>query len=211
MQRSSSILNLNPFINCNGVLHVGGRQRNSKLKFCMRHPTILYGKHPVSKLLIRTEHVRLLHAGPTLVSAYLGRQYFFVGGCQAIRSVTHSCVMCWKKSARPRPPLMGQLLMERVTPDLTFSKVGVDYAGPLLIKRGHTRKPTVVMVYVAVFVSLLIKAIHLELVSDLTSEAFLACLRRFIARRGRPVLIWSDHGTNFVGAKRLLKDLYKFL
>ncbi len=101
--------------------------------------------------------------------------------------------------------------MEQVTPDLTFSKVGVDYIDLLLIKCGHTRKPAVVKVYVAVFVLLSIKAAHLELVSDLTSKAFLACLRCFIARRGRPVLIWSDHGTNFVGTKRLLKDLYKFL
>ena len=61
------------------------------------------------------------------------------------------------------------------------------------------------------FVSLSTKAVHIEAVSDLTSEAFLACLRRFISRRGKPALLWSDHGTNFVGAKRILKELYKFL
>ena len=59
--------------------------------------------------------------------------------------------------------------------------------------------------------SLNVKAVHLEAVSDLTSESFLACLRRFVAHRGKPTLIWSDHGTNFVGANRLLKDLYRFL
>ena len=65
--------------------------------------------------------------------------------------------------------------------------------------------------YVCVFVALSVKAVHLELVSDLTTEAFLACLRRFIARRGKPSLVWSDHGSNFVGAARELKDLVKFL
>ena len=59
--------------------------------------------------------------------------------------------------------------------------------------------------------SLTVKAVHLELVSDLTSEAFIACLRRFIARRGKPSHIWSDHGTNFVGANRELKELVEFL
>ncbi len=65
--------------------------------------------------------------------------------------------------------------------------------------------------YVCVFVALSVKAVHLELVSDLTTEAFLACLRCFVARRGKPSLIWSDHGSNFVGAARELKELVKFL
>ena len=55
------------------------------------------------------------------------------------------------------------------------------------------------------------KAVHLELVSDLTTEAFIAALRRFTARRGHPQLIWSDHGTNFVGANRELRELNVFL
>jgi len=70
---------------------------------------------------------------------------------------------------------------------------------------------TIVKSYICVFVSLTVKAVHLELVSDLTTDAFIACLRRFISRRGIPSLIWSDHGTNFIGAARELKDLYKFL
>ena len=77
--------------------------------------------------------------------------------------------------------MMGQLSLERVTPDLVFDKAGVDYAGPFYIKRGSTRKPTIVKAYACVFVSLSVKAVHLELVLDLTAEAFIACLRRFIS------------------------------
>jgi hypothetical protein len=106
---------------------------------------------------------------------------------------------------------MGQLPAERVTPDSVFSKVGVDYAGPVYIKLGATRRPTIIKAYVAVFVSLSVKAVHIEAVSDLTTEAFLACLRRFVSRRGKPASIWSDHGTNFIGAARVLTDLYRFL
>ena len=72
--------------------------------------------------------------------------------------------------------MLGQLPVERVTPDIVFNKVGVDYAGPLLLKVGSTRRPTIIKAYVAVFVSLSTKAVHLELVSDLTTDAFLACL-----------------------------------
>lgn len=69
----------------------------------------------------------------------------------------------------------------------------------------------VIKAYVCVFVSLSVKATHLELVSDLTSDAFIAALRQFIARRGKPSLIQSDHGPNFVGAKKELQELATFL
>ena len=95
---------------------------------------------------------------------------------------------------------MGQLPIERITPGPVFDKVGIDYAGSVLIKRGHVRRPTVIKAYVCVFVSLTVKEVHCELVSDLTSEPFIAYLRRFIACRGRPSLVWSDQWTNFVGA-----------
>ena len=88
--------------------------------------------------------------------------------------------------------MLGQLPIERVTPGPVFDS---DYARPILLKSGNKRKPMIVKAYVCVFVSLSVKAVHLELVLDLTSDAFLACLRRFIARRGYPFLIWSDHGT----------------
>lgn len=107
--------------------------------------------------------------------------------------------------------MLGQLPIECITPGPVFEKIGVDYAGPVLIKYGHVRKPSIVKAYICVFVSPTVKAVHLELVTDLTSVAFIASLRRFIARRGIPTLIWSDHGTNFTGAACEVKDLYKFL
>ena len=107
--------------------------------------------------------------------------------------------------------MLGQLPDERTTPGSIFDNVGVDYAGPVYIKYGFTRKPVVVKAYICVFVSFSVKAIHLELVSDLITEAFIASLRRFIARRGKPLVIWSDHGTNFVGAAKELKELISFL
>ena len=87
----------------------------------------------------------------------------------------------------------------------------ITYVGSLLVKYGHVRKPTLIKTYICVFVCLAVKAIHLELVSNLSTEAFLSCLRRFISRRGLPTLVWSDNGTNFVGAEMEVKELYRFL
>ena len=111
---------------------------------------------------------------------------------------------------RSRPQLLGQLPIERITPSSAFDKGGVDYAGPLLVKYGHVRKSTQIKTYICGFVCLAVKAVHLELVSDLSTEAFLSCLRRFISRRGLPTLMWSDNGTNFVGAEKEIKELYQF-
>ena len=143
-----------------------------------------------------------------LVAASLSRRFHIVGSRRVIRSITRACVICRRLSAKPRPQMLGQLPLNRLTPGL---RVGVDYTGPVTIKSGYVRKPTFVKAYVCVFVSLSTKAVHLELVSDLTSEAFIATLRRFIACRGKPSCIWSDNGTNFVGAAREPKELFEFL
>ena len=128
----------------------------------------------------------LLHAGPILLVASLSRDYHIFGLRKAARSITRQCVTCRRQAAKPECQLMGQLPMERVSPGIVCENVGVDYAGPILIKYGHVRRPTVVKAYISVFVSLSVRAVHLELVSHLTSEAFIACLCRFVARRGCP-------------------------
>ena len=207
----SVLLALHPFIDSQGVLRAGGREQKSKLAYSMMHPVILDGKHHLTKLIIRTEHLRLLHAGPALLTSSLNRRYHIIGGRKIIRSITRACIVCRRRSQKPQSQLMGQLPFERVTPDIVFENVGVDYAGPIYIKYGHVRKPTVVKSYICVFVSLSVKAVHLELVSDLTAEAFISTFRRFIARRGKPSLMWSDHGSNFVGAQKDFKHLIDFL
>ena len=180
----------------------------SEMPYTKRHPVILPGSHTVTKLIMRTEHLRLLHAGPTLTATSLSRQYHILRSRRIVRSITRSCVTCRRGSARPQAQLLGQLPPERVVPGFNFQCVGVDYAGPVLIKSGSVRKPVIVKAYVSVFVSFTIKAVHLEPVSDLTSAAFIAALR---PRHGKPHTIWSDNGTNFVGAARELKEMCNFL
>ena len=208
LNKGRCLLPLHPILDDHGLLRVGNQ---SKLEYSLCHPIILHGNHPVTKLLISTEHLRLLHAGPTLIAASLSRRFHIVGSRRVIRSLTRGCVPCRRTSVKPKPQMLGQLPVERLTPGLVFEHVGVDYAGPVMIKRGYVRKPTLVKAYISVFISLTVRAVHLELVSDLTTEAFVAALRRFIARRGKPSLLWSDNGSNFVVAARELKEMFEFL
>ncbi|XP_024887039.1 uncharacterized protein LOC112464327 [Temnothorax curvispinosus] len=108
---------------------------------------------------------------------------------------------------------MGDLSKERVRGSVKpFTNVGVDYAGPLQVResrrrgRVHTSKA-----WIAVFTCFATKATHLELVTELSTQAFLAALRRFVARRGICSQIVSDNRTNFIGAARELREVYEFL
>jgi hypothetical protein len=102
---------------------------------------------------------------------------------------------------------MGDLPFERVNPNLTFNHAGVDFCGPFLIKYKHQRKGSFHKVYVAIFICLVTKAIHLEIVFDLTTQSFIACLKRFFSRRGKSSCLFSDNATNFIGANQELKKL----
>lgn len=105
---------------------------------------------------------------------------------------------------------MADLPPERVTPAPPFLRVGVDYCGPFMVNYPQ-RKKAPVKYFVAIFVCLVTKAVHIEMVADLTTDAFLAALRRFAARRGKPELIMSDNATNFVGARRQLDEMRRML
>lgn len=106
---------------------------------------------------------------------------------------------------------MGDLPASRTTSAPTFSRTIVDFCEPFLCRCSKGRGIKTTKGYVAVFVCFVTKAIHLELVSDLTTDAFLASLKRFVSRRGHPNDIYSDNGTNFVGASRVLRDQFQFL
>ena len=95
-------------------------------------------------------------------------------------------IKCRKGAARLNPQLFGQIPADRLNPGRTFDCVGIDYARPMLIKSGLICKPVLKKAYVAVFVCFATKVVHLELVLELTTAAFIATLHKFIGRRGIP-------------------------
>ncbi|XP_062715518.1 uncharacterized protein LOC134291591 [Aedes albopictus] len=206
-QPCKRIANLRPFYE-DGLLRVGGRLTRSKLPFASKHQIILPDKDPVTKKLIRAMHIELLHVGQAGLISALRQRYWLLNARSAVRQVTRQCVQCFRTHPVDTTQLMGSLPEARIVPSPPFSTTGVDYAGPILVKQGKYR-PKIIKSYIAVFVCMTTKAVHLEAVSDLTTDAFLAALRRFISRRGMAYQIFSDNATNFKGAKHELHDLHR--
>ncbi|XP_063989696.1 uncharacterized protein LOC135168980 [Diachasmimorpha longicaudata] len=202
---------LTPFLDKDNLLRVGGRLTNANIPYAQRHPLILPRRHPVTDHIIRNEHILQLHAGPQATLYAVRLRFWLLDGRNSVRRIVRACVKC----IRHKPPsvdyIMGNLPAARVTESRPFTNVGIDYCGPFFIKEKKVRNRGRIKVYVAVFVCLATKAVHLEIVSDLTTEGFLAALRRFIARRGVCSHIYSDNGTNFVGANNELKEIHEFL
>lgn len=105
---------------------------------------------------------------------------------------------------------MGSLPASRVKISRPFAHCGVDYAGPVVLREGKRRNARNHKAYIAIFICFATKAVHVEVVSDLTTDSFLGAFKRLIARRGKPVHMYSDNGTTFVGAQKQLKELYDF-
>ncbi|XP_072400610.1 uncharacterized protein [Diabrotica undecimpunctata] len=203
---------LSPFLDANGILRVEGRLQLSSLEYAKKHPALLSSKYPLTKLLVEWEHERLLHAGPQAVLSSIREQFWIIVGRNLVRYVTRRCVQCFKAQSVPLSQIMAPLPKDRVTPSPPFYVTGMDYAGPFQIKTKYGRIAKLSKCYVfCLFICCSTKAIHIELVSELTKEAFIACFRRFVARRGKPLKVISDNGTQFVGANKELKLLGDFL
>lgn len=104
---------------------------------------------------------------------------------------------------------MSALPRARVTASRPFTHVGVDYAGPLALRHARGRGQRTIKGFLAIFVCLNTRAVHLEVASDYSTEAFLAVFRRLVARRGMCSVLYSDRGTNFVGADAQLRQLFR--
>ena len=193
------------------LIRVGGRLKNSALSNDAKYPILLPKNGVVTKLLIQQEHERHLHAGPQGTLAALRQRFWIVSARSAIRQVLHYCYSCFRVNPTNLKFKMGDLPAPRVQPARPFVVTGVDYAGPIEIKESRGRGKRLIKSYIVLFICFATKAVHIELATDLTTEEFLGALRRFTSRRGHPQDIYSDNGTNFVGAKNELESLYTFL
>ncbi|XP_018396134.1 PREDICTED: uncharacterized protein LOC108774501 [Cyphomyrmex costatus] len=212
INKNSPILRLNPFIDDAGVLRVGGRLEASSLSYAAKHPILLPGHHPFSHLIISHEHEKNFHAGAQATLAATRQRYWMTSARNIVRQIVQRCITCFRSAPKPASTIMGNLPSSRITTShRVFERCGVDYAGPLYHKEGMRKNTKLIKCYMAVFVCMATKAVHLELAIDLSSNAFLNVFKRFIARRGCPSEIFSDNGLNFVGAERELNELSALL
>lgn len=209
LPKKSPLLKFNVFLDDKNILRVGGRLSNSQFSYEKKYPILIQSTHHFTKLLFNYEHVKLKHAGPQLLLASIRDVYWPIGGRNLAKSCYRQCILCTRLKGQTISPIMGNLPQNRVIPNgFPFQSVGVDYAGPILSASRQGRGCRLTKVYIALFICFATKAVHIELVGDLTSNSYLSALRRFISRRGKPKNIYSDNGVSFVGA---YNDLSKFL
>ncbi|XP_062705397.1 uncharacterized protein LOC134287511 [Aedes albopictus] len=164
--------------------------------------------HGFSDALIRAFHLVNQHDGPSSLLANQRIRFRILDGRSAVRKAIRGCVTCFRANPKCSTQQMGNLPSCRVTPAHPFEVTGVDYAEPVYVKQGRHR-PRLEKAYLGVFVCMVTRAVHLELISDMTTEAFVAALHRFTARRGVPREIHSDNGSNFRGARNELHELFE--
>ena len=203
VKRFSSIFRLSPIMTDDGLLAIEGRLRNSCLSAANKHQVILPKKHHVTSLIIEHFHQQACHAGKEFVLALIRERYWIVCAREAVRRVLERCITCRKCYGKPATQKMADLPVYRVEPNsVPFCTVGVDFFGPFFVKVGRVQAKR----YGCIFTCLTVRAIHIEVAHSLDTDSFINTLQRFIARRGQPLEIFSDNGTNFHGGYRELRQ-----
>ncbi|XP_025269128.1 uncharacterized protein LOC112639446 [Camponotus floridanus] len=193
LPKSSPLTRLTPFLDANDLLRTGGRLQHSSLPEDSKHLLILPKQSLFTVLIISDAHLKTLHGGTQITLTHLRQNYWIVGGTG--------------KNEHSR--LWANFQKKRVNPTIRpFFNSGVDYAGPFSIKTWKGKNARQYKAYIAVFVCYSTSASHLELVTDYSSDAFIAAYKRFAARRGICATLSSDCGTNLMGADKELRNLF---
>lgn len=193
------------FIDNDGVLRVMGRLQQSAKPYPEQHPIVLTSRHHLGELIARRSHIQVLHGGVRDTLVQLREKYYVVRARQLVKRIIKECITCQRFNARPATEVIAPLPRDRVTEAQPFEVTGVDFAGPLLVKGERTMHKS----YVTLFTCAVTRAVHLELVRDMSTESFLMALRRFISRRGIPRVIYSDNAMSFKRANKELSQLWK--
>ena len=197
-----------PVLREDGVYVVGGRAlRWFEASYNKQLIPILPKEHPFSKLYAEKIHQEK-HTGVDSDVAKIRSEYWIVGIQQICKSIRYKCVKCRKGSAKVSSQVMGRLPLERLKPAPPWNAVGIDLFGTFEI-RGEVNKRSTGKAYGVIFVCLPSTAVHLDIANDYSTNAFLIVFRRFVSLRGFPSIIYSDSGSQIVGASNVLKAIYR--
>lgn len=196
----NKLFHLDVFVDKDGLLKVGGRL--SSIKDSFKHPIVIPKEHHVTKLIISHCHDKVKHQGKGFtMNEIRSTGYWIPGMSRTVASFIRQCVICRRLRRAPEGQRMSDLPAERLEPSPPFTYCGMDCFGPFVtIERRKQHKR-----YGLIFTCFCSRAIHIELLDDLSTDTFINALRCFIAIRGSVRQIQCDQGTNFVGAQNELK------
>ncbi|KRZ82896.1 hypothetical protein T08_8621 [Trichinella sp. T8] len=169
-----------------------------------KHPFILPDKHPLTRAIIRRCHLRQLHSGIETTLTMLRQRFWILRGRRNVKGMIKKCPCCRRVGSKPFVLKMAPLLADRIQPTRPFENTDLNLAGPLLTRNGKTVKKS----YILIFTCMTTRAVHLEVVSDMTVDRVMEAIRRFIARHGKPRILQSD---NFHSFKQLDQELQLLL
>jgi hypothetical protein len=209
--KGSNLYRLDPFVDEQGVVRVGGRLRRSDMYYPEKHPVLLPKGYCLSKLIIRHYHKRIHHQGRLITSgAVRAAGYWIIGGHAMVSKLTSSCITCKRLRLASLTQHMSYLPIDRTETPPPFTYVGCDVFGPWTIVTRKTRGGSADSKrWGLVFTCLNCRAIHVEVLESLDASAFIRALRQFIAIRVPVRKIRCDRGTNFIGGKTELTDALK--
>lgn len=209
--QKSKLVALNPKLDNHGVMRVGGRLDRSIVDYEMRHPAIIPKGSRLAWLVMDMAHRVNLHGGTQVAMQWIRQRFWIPQLRDGLKHYTRRCMRCVQNKPPTQEQLMADLPADRVNPGDPFEVSGVDYAGPFAVKHMDKDGGTILVtkMWVALFVCMKVKAVHLELVTDLTSSKFIDCYEKFVNRRGPCYKLYSDNGTSFTGAEKEISRAYK--
>lgn len=186
-----------------GILRVGGRLTSAHIPYDQKFPMVLPNDRHLNSLIIGDAHMKTLHGNVQSMLNYLRQRYWILGARRVVRNfVRKRCKICIKWSSVKQKQQMAGLHSPRVQPSIPFTHTGVDFAGPIYTKnKGRGRNQTLSKGYIAVFICLSTKAIHLEAAEDMSTKEFIETFKRFVGYHILPAKMYSDNGSNFVADK----------
>lgn len=190
-----------------GLLMCGGRVQTFKEDH--RAVPLLPFQSWISTLLARAAHSEG-HDGVAGTLLRMRKKAWVIRGRVIARKVVDECVLCKKMRAKTCQQIMGDLPEERSSPSAPFQFISVDLFGPYQVK-DDVKKRVSMKVWGVLFCCMSSRAIHVELANTLSTESFILAYQRFTSIRGHPQKVWSDPGTNFIGAKPILQEMYAYL
>ena len=206
LPKSSELRKLSPFVDQCGILRMRGRLENATIiGNDTKNPIILPRNHHITHLLVDSYHRKFKHIHHETVVNEIFQRYHIFGLRHVLRTIRTKCAMCRLRDAKPCPPEMAPLPSARVTAyTKPFSFVGVDFFGPFLVTVGRRSEKR----YGVVFTCLAIRAIHVEVAYSLDTNSCIIAIRNFISRRGPPLEMFSDNGTNLRAAEKELREAH---
>ena len=187
------------------IIRCRGRINEASLPCHAKNPILLPEKHYFSELVIKEKHIQVHHNGVRDTLTATREDYWILKARKLVKRIIRHCVLCRRYEGKPyETPLIPDRPVERVSEDPPFNNTGVDFAGPIYVKDGHG-STTTCKVYICLFTCASTRALHLEIVRDMSTGTFLQAFRRFCGRRGILCLIMRKH---FKPATRNYKRWY---